>query len=134
MVVPLAAIVMVIAIIWFNRRVQHARVQAQKEVRLAFLQKFSSGDEIVRFMATEEGKKFIDGLQPVRRPVDPRKTAVDEVTGAAVLIFIGAGFSLLRGIFMIPGIICLATGLGLGIAALLTWRISKKMDTQQSKL
>lgn len=61
-VIPLAVILIVPFIVWLAHRSKQANAEARREVQLALLAKFNSGEELTRFLATEEGKRLMDHL------------------------------------------------------------------------
>ena len=134
--IPVAALAMTSVIVWLGLRSEQARTEAQRDVQLALLQKFSSGDDLARFLATEEGKQMIDKLSLDNGKSDPRKKTVEMLTGALVTLFLGIGFCVMgpkAPIFFIPGIICLAVGVGLLVAAAVAHRVSKKLGLIPAK-
>ena len=60
--IPIAAIFVWPFVIWIAQRFQQTKIQAQRDVQLALLAKFSSGEELSRFLATDEGGRLMDHL------------------------------------------------------------------------
>ncbi len=134
MAVPVAAFAMVCVLVWLDLRAQQARTQTQRDIQLALLQKFSSADELTRFLADGYGKQFLEKFMADPSMPDPRRKVVDQITSAIVLIAVGAGLFLIGTtvrVFLIPAIICLAVGVGLLLAAGVSHRLGRKMGLIQ---
>lgn len=118
-------------VIFLVTRNERHRAEAQKEVQLTLLNKFSSGDEMASFLATDEGSQFIDRLA-ARPEQDPRKKTVDLITGACVTAGIAVGLGTLAvlgvwsGFFVVPALANAGISLGLFAAAGFSHWVSKR--------
>jgi hypothetical protein len=130
--IPIVAILIGPLIIWISLRFQQAKIQAQRDVQLALLGKFSSGEEMTRFLATDEGKRLVDHLSSPPKEEDPREKTAGMLTGASVLTMLGIGLAIAGAVggkqaLLIPALITGAIGLGLFAGAAISHRFSKKM-------
>jgi hypothetical protein len=128
---PVVAILIGPIIIWIAHHFQQAKVQSQRDVQLALLAKFSSGEEMTRFLATEEGKRLIEHLSSPGED-DPRQKAVGMLTVGSILTALGIGFAglaLMQGMgrLVIPAVVIGSVGLGFFIGATISHRFAKKM-------
>ncbi len=131
-IIPLGGMLLAWAIVYAVMRNKRHQTGAQREVQLALLNKFSSGDEMTRFLSTEEGRQFVDRLA-APSDNDPRQRIAGMVTGGCVLVALSIGFFSLSvyrpsgADFVIPAVVIGAVGLGLFAGAALSLRISKKL-------
>ncbi|MCB9384980.1 MAG: hypothetical protein H6509_10205 [Bryobacterales bacterium] len=117
------------AFIGVRRRRMHT--EARRDVQLALLNKFQSGEEITKFLATEEGKRLLGQLAGPES--NPRHKAVGLVVGGSVLATIGVAFLILSAAygerdFLVAGSVISATGLGLFIGAAAASRLARNLD------
>jgi hypothetical protein len=134
----LAMFVWLIRILLENRR--WARVfRMQSEVHSKLLDRFANSDELLRYMDTEPGKRFLEAAPiPIEFARDQRLPGgLARVLGplqiGVVLTLLGAGLLLLHrsrslaeisSALLVFGIIALMPGIGFIISALISWRIS----------
>jgi hypothetical protein len=135
--IPVAAILIAPFIIWIAHRSEQAKMQAQRDVQLALLAKFSSGEEMTRFLATDEGRRLMDHLASSGKK-DPRQETAGMLVGASILTMLGIGFGVAATItgkefLLIPALINGAIGLGLFIGAALAHRFWTKKELTQEQ-
>ena len=125
--VPLAAFAMVVLLVGFSYQLKRARVQEQGEMRKRLLDKFSSGQEFTEFLATPQGQSFLKD-QEVR---SPKVRIISSIGAGIVLLLLGFAFfglmQLKQG-FVYPGTILMALGVGILIAAAISYRLYKKWN------
>ncbi len=135
--IAVAAILTGPLIIWIALRFQQAKIQAQRDVQLALLGKFSSGEEMTRFLATEEGKRLVDHLSTPGEE-DPRQKTAGMLTGGSILMMLSLGFAGLAltqdlDRLAIPAVAIGSVGLGLFVGAAISHRFSKKVGLDRDR-
>jgi hypothetical protein len=128
--VPLGAFAMIVVLAWLAHRSKLAASANERDVQLALLSKFSTAEEMTRFLRTTEGQRLIDQLASPKG-FDARRTVIDYLTGGVVCLFIGIAMAVLvrhgMGFMAIPGYILLGTGAALLIAAAFTWPLARRL-------
>jgi len=110
------------------RRYKIAKLQAEVQTRL--LDKFGSGQELLAYVQTDTGKRFLDSL------VAEQRTPYGRILGAAqtsvILLLLGAALMFLRGRvseaeqgFLVLGTLILALGIGFALSAAVSYVLSK---------
>lgn len=110
------------------RRYQTAKLQAGLQTKL--LEKFGSGQELLAYVQSDAGKRFLESLTMEQR------TPYGRILGAAqvsvILVLLSFAFLFLRGRvlgaeegFLVFGAITLCLGLGFGLSAALSYYMSK---------
>lgn len=110
------------------RRYQTAKLQAGLQSKL--LEKFGSGQELLAYVQSDAGKRFLESLTMEQR------TPYGRILGAAqvsvILVLLSFAFLFLRGRvlgaeegFLVFGAITLCLGLGFGLSAALSYYMSK---------
>lgn len=132
--IPFFALLAVWLFAFIGIRHKRARNEARRDVQLALLNKFQTGEEMTKFLATEEGRRLLDQLSgPVE---DLHHKTVGLVVGSSVLLSIGIAFGVLayafgtKG-FIVAGSVIGAAGLGLVMGAAVANRISRKLGSRQ---
>jgi len=109
-------------------RFKAAKLQAGIQTKL--LEKFGSGQELLAYVQSDAGKRFLESLAMEQR------TPYGRILGAAqagvILVLLGLGLLFLRTSipgaepgFLIAGTITLSLGFGFGVAAALSYFLSK---------
>ncbi len=132
---------MVVLLFWtvFStiRRFKIAKTQAQVQMKL--LEKFSSGQDLLAYLNSEAGKRFLEttAIEQVRaNPIGRILTSVQvgvilAVAGVA-LFFMGRQFpDAVRG-FVAFGTLALALGVGFLLSAGVSYRLSKSFGLLES--
>ncbi|WP_141224013.1 hypothetical protein [Granulicella pectinivorans] len=135
----LAALIWLLRVFMENRRWNRA-IKLQVDAHGKLIERFSSNQELLVYMETDAGKKFLEA-GPV--PVDFGQTqripsAVGRVLTplqiGVVMTLLGAGFLMLRNsvrnghpVFLVAGIVVLMPGLGFIISAGLTWLLAGRL-------
>lgn len=110
------------------RRYKTAKLQAGLQTKL--LEKFGSGQELLAYVQSDAGKRFLDSLTM------EQKTPYGRILGAAqvsvILVLLSFAFLFLRGRvsgaeegFLVFGTIALCLGIGFGLSAALSYYMSK---------
>ena len=127
--VPLAAFAMVVLLVGFSYKLKGARVQEQGEMRKRLLDKFGSGIELSEFLATPQGQSFLKDQEMAQR--SPKVRIISSIGAGIVLVMLGVAFfglmQLKQG-FVYPGTILTALGVGILIAAAISYRLYKKWN------
>ena len=123
--VPLGFFAVIVGIIWLRTRLEHSRLTKQAETMQQLLATFQSGQELADFMETDSGQQLIRQLEPRSRSL-----IAGSLAAGIVCVFLGLGFLGLMtrdGGFLFPGVIVLALGTGLIVAALISRRLSRNL-------
>lgn len=110
------------------RRYKTTKLQAELQAKL--LEKFGSGAELLAYVQSDAGKRFMESLTV------EQKTPYGRILGAAqvsvILVLLGMAFLFLRGRvsgaeegFLVFGTVTLSLGIGFGLAAALSYYLSK---------
>src|SRR5215469_18404582 len=110
------------------RRYKTAKLQAELQTKL--LEKFGSGQELLAYIQSDAGKRFLESLTMEQR------TPYGRILGAAqvrvILVLLSFAFLFLRGRvpgaeegFLVLGTITLCLGVGFGLSAALSYYLSK---------
>jgi hypothetical protein len=110
------------------RRYKTAKLQAEVQTKL--LEKFGSGQELLAYVQSDAGKRFLESLAMEQR------TPYGRILGAAqagvILVLLGLALLFLRGRvsgaeegFLVSGTIILSLGVGFGLSAALSYFLSK---------
>lgn len=110
------------------RRYKTTKLQAELQAKL--LEKFGSGQELLAYVQSNAGKQFLESLTV------EQKTPYGRILGAAqvsiLLILLSFAFLFLRGRvagaeegFLVFGTVTLSLGVGFGLAAALSYYLSK---------
>jgi ABC-type transport system involved in cytochrome bd biosynthesis fused ATPase/permease subunit len=132
--VPVALFAMVVLLVWFGVKIKRARIQEQGELRKRLLDKFSSGHELTEFLATPQGQDFLKDQEASLAQKSPRGRIVGSIGSGIVLLVLGAAFFGLtfldRG-FVYPAAILTALGVGVLVAAAISYHLYKKWNMIQ---
>lgn len=133
-IVPVALFAMVVLLVWIGHKVKRTRMQEQGELRKRLLDKFSSGHELTEFLATPQGQNFLKDQEMGAAQRTPKARIVNSVGAGVVLVMLGGAFFglmyLNRG-FVYPGTILTALGVGILIAAAISYYLYKKWNMLQ---
>lgn len=137
-VAPVVGVILVWAIVSISHQTLRRRQSAQTEVQLALLNKFSSSEEMVRFLATDEGRRLMDQLAATPFSRDPRQRVVGLTIGGIVSACLSIGFLVLANVdgrqdYLERAVIFGAAGIGLLAGALVSYRISKNFDPSSTE-
>jgi hypothetical protein len=110
------------------RRVKVARAQA--EIQSKLLDKFESSQELLAYMQTDAGQRFV---QIESEPVvtrNPQTKILGSIKVGTILACLGLGLLLLAGIFgdeapLVLGTLALAIGLGFLVSSGISFKLSK---------
>ena len=110
------------------RRYKTAKLQAGLQTKL--LEKFGSGQDLLAYIQSDAGKRFLESLTMEQR------TPYGRILGAAqvsvILVLLSFAFLFLRGRvagaeegFLVFGTLTLSLGVGFGLSAALSYYLSK---------
>ena len=126
-----AVVALIIWIIFSTiRRYNTTKLQAGLQTKL--IEKFGTGQELLAYVQSEAGKRFLESLTMEQR------TPYGRILGAAqasvILALVGLALLFLRGRvagadegFLVFGTIILSLGFGFGLAAALSYFLSKSL-------
>lgn len=110
------------------RRYKTAKLQAEVQTKL--LEKFGSSQELLAYVQSDAGKRFLESLAMEQRT--PYARILGAVQAGVILIFLAFAFLFLRGRvsgadegFLVFGTITLSLGAGFGLSAALSYFLSK---------
>ncbi len=134
---PFMALLFTWAAMFGVLRTRRRRSEAQRDVQIALLNKFSTGEEMTKFLSTEEGRRLVDHIASPSDD-DPRRRAVVLVIPACVLSAVAIGFAIFASIeqredMLLPAIVIGGVGVGLFAGAALSMRIAKKLGMTKDR-
>lgn len=133
-IVPITLPAMVILFTWivFSTIRRWKIAKAQAEVHAKVLEKFGSSADLVTFINSEAGKRFLESATIEQRPREPFARILMSVQAGIVLALVGLGCFLVRHVipdseqgFVIFGTLALTLGVGFLISAGASYRLSK---------
>ena len=132
--VPIAAFAMVVLLVAFGYKTKRARIEEQGETRKRLLDKFNSGQELSEFLATPQGQSFLKDQEATGGQQSPKGRIVGSIGAGVILALLGASFFGLmyldRG-FIYPAAILTALGIGMLVAAAISYYLYKKWNMIQ---
>lgn len=135
MLIALGAFAMVVCIAWLDTRRKQARIQARAEWNKQLLDKFASSQELVAFLGQEGSERFLDEMWSEKQH-GPKERILGIIIPGCILTSIGIGFLLLStktpGL-RTAGVTIFAAGIGLLIAAAVSYRFSKAWGLMNGK-
>lgn len=118
-------------IVWVDARRRRARLEAQAQLHSRLLEKLASPQDVVSFLETEGGRRFLDTLSAARK--NPIQRILSSVQIGVILILLGLAFMVLAYVYgamdkaPFPlGVIAVALGAGFVISAAISYRLSKE--------
>ena len=133
-IIPVALFAMVVLLVWIGHKSKKARIQEQGEIRKRLLDKFNSGQELSEFLATPQGKSFLRDQEASLTQQSPKGRIVGSISVGVILTMLGAAFFGLmfpdRG-FLYPATILTALGVGVLLAAAISYYLYKKWNMMQ---
>lgn len=135
--IPLGGIVMIILIVWFATRTERAKIEARAELNKHLLEKFKSAQELTEFLEREAGQRFLDGLGSEKKH-GPKERILGIIIPGCILTSIGTGFLVMGwgdpdGRLWVGGVTIFAAGMGLLIAAAVSYALSKAWGLMNGK-
>ncbi len=133
---PMAALLGMFAMIGFivwvvmTSRRRSETVRAQTEMQTKLLEKFGSSQEMLQFLQSDAGKRFLESA--TIEQTKPYGRILGSASVGIILFMFGLAFVVLRGqvhgseeAFVIPGVLFLALGLGFLLSAAVAYALSK---------
>ena len=120
---------------WLRFRRESAQSQLLFEAQKQLLDKLGSTADAAQFLATAEGKEFLDRLKPPPPPPSPRPPTPAEVMfvmiwGAVILIGVGAGFFVgaiwVNKILLVPAAITGFAGIAVLVGLMITHALARR--------
>ena len=110
------------------RRYKTTKLQAGLQTKL--LEKFGSGQELLAYVQSDAGKRFLESLTmeqrtPYGRILGAAQTSVVFILLAIALLFLRGRVSGAEEGFLVFGTIMLSLGFGFGLSAALSYYLSK---------
>jgi hypothetical protein len=130
--IPVIAIVggvtMIIVIALAGSQTKQRQMQLRSDVQMKLIERFGNADEFVRFIQSDEGRRFLGDA-----PKATRKAAISGVRSGIVLSFIGVAFLLCAvterdADWFIPAFILLGLGAGFLVSAYLSMKLAREID------
>jgi hypothetical protein len=110
------------------RRYKTAKLQAALQTKL--LEKFGSGQELLAYVQSDAGKRFLESLAMEQRT--PHGRILGAAQASVILVLLAVALLFLRGRvsageegFLVSGTITLSLGVGFGLSAALSYFLSK---------
>lgn len=129
--IPLGAFAMVVCIVWLETRRRQARIQARVEFNKQLLDKFASSQELVAFLGQEGSERFLEEMWSEKRQ-GPKERILEIIIPGCIITSIGIGY-LWLGKLQIAGVTIFAAGIGLLIAAAVSYGFSKAWGLMNGK-
>ena len=126
-----AVVALIIWIIFSTiRRYNTTKLQAGLQTKL--IEKFGTGQELLAYVQSEAGKRFLESLTMEQRT--PYARILGAAQASVILALVGLALLFLRGRvagadegFLVFGTIILSLGVGFGLAAALSYFVSKSL-------
>jgi hypothetical protein len=134
-VIPIAICFLLVAIAWIIfstiRRVHVAKLQGALQGKL--LDRLDSTEALLAYTSTDAGRKLVDTLRLDQEDrAAPFRSVLMGIQACIVLIVFGGAFLLLHSMKILPddsavvwGVLPIALGVGFGIAAAVTYSLSR---------
>lgn len=123
---------MVVLVVYFVTKGRQRRVEAQMEMQARLIDRFGTAPELITFLQSPSGQKFISGVQSAPDALT-RERIMSGFTRAIVLSMLGLAFLFLTFFYeadwAVPASVVLALGIGYFIATVVAWKLSAKMHT-----
>ena len=113
-----------VAVVWLRSRSNQVRLARKAETQQQLLAKFQSGQELAEFIETEGGREYLRQFES-----NPHGTIVAVLGAGIVASVLGLAVLVLaiwEDALLFPGVIILALGIGLILAAVISRRLSEK--------
>jgi hypothetical protein len=133
-IVPVAVFAMIVLLAWIGHKSKLNRLHELGEMRKRLLDKFGSGTELSEFLATPQGQNFLKDQELSATQRSPRGKIVFAIGGGIVLVLLGAAFfglMYMENHLVFPATILMALGVGLLIAAAISYQLYKKWNMFQ---
>ena len=130
-VAALAACACMVIVVWIRSRSRQEQARLRAEVQKSLLEKFSSSEEMAAFLASAGSQRFLGDLSLEKRHSDVKERILRSVRAGVIFCTIGLAFLVLavsaqERRVAVPGVFCLALGIGLLAAATVSYRLGKK--------
>jgi hypothetical protein len=133
-IIPVAVFTMVVLLAWIGHKSKLSRLTELGEMRKRLLDKFGSGTELSEFLATPQGQNFLKDQEIGAAQRSPKGKIVFSISGGIVLVMLAGAFFALMYMerdLIFPATILMALGVGLLIAAAISYQLYKKWNMFQ---
>ena len=135
----------IIGALWLTRQFLENRrwsriFKLQSDVHARLIEKFGTTQELAAYMETEAGKRFLEaapipiGIENEQRMPNAVARVLTPLQAGVVLVLLGIGFFLLRGVepdmhtpMLVLGTIVLMPGIGFILSAGITWFLAGRL-------
>jgi hypothetical protein len=143
-------IVLLLALAWIIRTLVESRrwtkvFTLQSEVHGKLIDRFATNQELLGYMETDAGRRFLEAAPIVTQP-DSRRMPnlvarmVATLQIGLVLMLLGAGLIVLRGsvgdagtTMLVLGVVAFMPGLGLTMSAAILWLLGKRLNLVETQ-
>jgi len=122
-----------IAGIWIVSRARSQRAQIHAATQQKLIDRFNSAPELIEFLQSPAGQKFVSGVDSVPR-IMAREKIISSVRTAIILGTVGVGFLALcidpdirNGFMLFTGTLLVAFGVAFLLAAIASVKLSRSM-------
>ncbi len=130
LMIPILGIGLSALTLWLIYRGFQSRMQTRMNLHTQLLAKFSSGAEFTEFISSKGGQQFVESLWMPRE--NSRERIMRSMRTGIITAAAGIGMIFMMG-FNSPAVIVLAIGVGFLVSAMVSRRMSEKMDLLQPK-
>jgi hypothetical protein len=128
-----ATAIWIVAVITRSRQ---ARVEAQVQMQSKLIERFGSAPELVQFLQSEAGQKFVSGVTSAPT-FFARERIVSGFTRAIIMTALGLAFVFLAAFqdesgWIVPAAVVFALGLGYLAATFVTYRFAAKVKLEET--
>lgn len=136
-IIPIFAILgsftMVIMIVWLATQARTRRAELQAQVQTKLIDRFGSTPEMIEFLKSEEGRRFVGGMGAVPA-ILTRERILSGLTRAIITTMLGAAFLGLTFFydddFAVPAAILFCVGLGYLVATVVSYKLSGRFGVE----
>jgi hypothetical protein len=127
-----ASACVIIAVVAMGAQTKQRIGQHKTEVQLKLIERFGTSADFVAFIQSDEGRRFLGDA-----PRAVRERAVGGLRSGIIMAFVGAGFAFIgltqRDVdWLIPAFMLMGLGLGFFVSALISMRLSRKIEKEAS--
>jgi hypothetical protein len=119
-----------VAVAWIRSRSRRDHARMRTEVQKSLLEKFNSTPEMIEFLESPGSQRLLGDISLERRQLGIRERILGSVSAGVILSVFGLAFFILAVAdnekkLAVPGVLFLALGIGLLLAAAASHRLGK---------